>query len=258
MTPSPLADRVVLVTGGSRGIGLACTQGFLEDGATVVSFSRSAPVSDLGDGADRFLPVTGDIANSADVDRAVNTAVQRFGRIDILVNNAGVLARGPFLEVPFDRWAEAISVNLVGLAYITRVVLPGMLDRGFGRIINIVSRSAENPHPDLTAYAASKAAVVTFTRSLATEIDDPQVQVNGLIPGMTRTAMFDELGWDDSGIPGPEAVYPHVRHLATTPSGGPHGGTFWQGVEYAMYEDFLHPAKMTRSADVPHRPGRRS
>ena len=258
MTPT-LPEMVIFVTGASRGIGYECAKGFLNEGASVVTFSRGrTPLEQRPEYTDQLLSLTGDIAARNDVDSAVRTTIERFGRIDVLVNNAGVLSRGPFLEVPFEQWTETVMVNLVGLAYITRLALPGMLQRGFGRIINIVSRSAENPHPDLTAYAASKSGVVTFTRALATEISPakyPNVQVNGLIPGLTRTAMFDEMGWGDpNGIPGPESIYPHIRRLSLTPPDGPHGGTFWGETEYIMYKEFGQPRVFNDISDIPTRP----
>jgi 3-oxoacyl-[acyl-carrier protein] reductase len=235
-----LEGQVVLVTGASRGIGRALARGFAADGARVVAFARSERDLRETTGGDtgRFLPVAGDVTSEADLDRLVAAAHDRFGRIDVLVNNAGAAHKGPFAAQPFRHWAEVVQVNLIGLALCTHRVLPGMLSRGHGRVINVVSRAAEVAWPAMSAYCASKAGVVSFTRSLAAEVGPPHhpdVLVNALIPGMTDTAMAQEVGLDPSGLQRPEAVYAHARYLVTLPAGGPSGRVFWDSREYTMY-----------------------
>jgi NAD(P)-dependent dehydrogenase (short-subunit alcohol dehydrogenase family) len=240
-----LQGKVVLVTGASRGIGRALARGFAADGASVVAFARSA--QDLqetihGD-TEHCLTVVGDVTSEADVHRLVATIYERFGQIDVLVNNAGMNGadignKGDWLARPFRDWAAVIQVNLIGLALCTHRVLPGMITRGYGRVINLVSRAAEFPPPTLSAYAASKAGGLSFTQALAAAVGPPlhpDILINALVPGLTDTAAYREAGFDPAQAQAPEAVYPHTRFLVTLPTGGPHGRVFWNSKEYTMY-----------------------
>jgi 3-oxoacyl-[acyl-carrier protein] reductase len=246
-----LQGKVVLVTGASRGIGRALAVGFAADGASVVAFARSAQElqeTTHGD-PEHLLTVVGDVTSEADVDRLVATTYDRFGQIDVLVNNAGIGNPGALLARPFSDWADVMRVNLIGLALCTHRVLPGMIERGYGRVINLASRAAEVPRPTLSAYGASKAGVLSFTQALATEVgppSHPDILINALIPGPTDTAMTRQQGGRDPALlQAPEAVYPHTRFLVTLPSGGPHGRVFWNSQEYTMYaathELLAHP-----------------
>ena len=236
-----LQGKVVLVTGASRGIGRALAIGFAADGASVVAFARSAQElqeTTHGD-TEHFLTVVGDVTSEADVDRLVATTYDRFGQIDVLVNNAGIGNPGALLARPFSDWADVMRVNLLGLALCTHRVLPGMITRGSGRVINLVSRAAEVPRPTLSAYGTSKAGVLSFTQALAMEVgppSHPDILINALIPGPTDTAMTRQQGGRDPALlQAPEAVYPHTRFLVMLPSGGPHGRVFWNSKEYTMY-----------------------
>jgi 3-oxoacyl-[acyl-carrier protein] reductase len=236
-----LQGKVVLVTGASRGIGRALAVGFAADGASVVAFARSAhEIQETTHGdTEHFLMVVGDVTSEADVDRLVATTYERFGQIDVLVNNAGIGNQGALLARPFSEWADVIRVNLLGLALCTHRVLPGMITRGSGRVINLASRAAEFPRPTLSAYGASKAGVLSFTQALAAEVgppSHPDILINALIPGPTDTEMTRQQGGRDPALlQAPEAVYPHTRFLVTLPPGGPHGRVFWNSKEYTMY-----------------------
>jgi NAD(P)-dependent dehydrogenase (short-subunit alcohol dehydrogenase family) len=247
-----LAGKVVLVTGASRGIGQALARGFAADGAEVVVFARSE--KDLQEttqsAPERFLTVVGDVTAEADVDRLVAASHQRFGRIDVLVNNAGIAHKGPFLTLAYRNWAAVIHVNLLGLALCTHRVLPGMIERGYGRVINVVSRAAEVPGPTMSAYSASKAGVISFTQSIAAEVGPPaypDILINALIPGVTNTAMAQQSGFDPSIMQAPEAVYTHTRYLVTLPAGGPHGRVFWNSREYTMYAQANEPPPLPKN-----------
>lgn len=232
-----LQGKLVLITGASRGIGQALARGFAADGARVVNFARSAPITNgaIDNDPDQMLTVLGDVSAQADVEQLISTVHERFGRIDILVNNAALLNQGPFLSRPFKEWEEVIRVNLLGLAFCTYCVLPGMIQRGCGRVINVVSRAADLSPPTLSAYAASKAAAVSLTRALAAEIGPPthpDILINALVPGPTDTTLARDAGHSPSQTQPPEAVYPHTKFLATLPAGGPHGRVFWNSEEY--------------------------
>jgi 3-oxoacyl-[acyl-carrier protein] reductase len=254
-----LHGKVVLVTGASRGIGRALARGFAADGADVVAFARSEQElhETIASAPERFLAVVGDVTSKADVDKLVATAQHHFGRIDVLINNAGLANKGALLARPFADWADVIRVNLIGLTLCTHRVLPGMLACGYGRVINLASRLAESPLPGTSAYAASKAGVVSLTRALAVEVGPPHhpdILINALIPGETNTAMYRQIGLDESGIKEPEAVYPHTRFLVTLPAGGPHGRVFWNSTEYKMYTQFNNPPDYREVSGFPQGP----
>ena len=244
-SPADLADKTVMVTGGGRGIGRALVRGFLSRGARVVIFTRSKPPPlNLAEPEEaRCLVVIGDVTSSNDVQNAISEATHRFGGIDVLVNNAGINRISPLLEADFGEWARVIEVNLTGLALCTHRILPLMVKARFGRIINIVSRSAEDPVAARTAYSASKAGVIAFTRALAMELQQMKhcdILVNGLIPGPTRTSMHQADGQD------PELVFPFCLQLATLPAEGPNGRFFRKGRDYPMYEKFNSGGRSAR------------
>jgi NAD(P)-dependent dehydrogenase (short-subunit alcohol dehydrogenase family) len=220
-----------MITGAGSGIGRALAAGFLEDGAFVVALNRSRVKRPRRER--RLLTILGDVSSNADVARAVEAAIKRFGRIDVLVNNAGVNHRGEFVAQPISEWVEEVQVNLVGAAICTHIVLRQMKTQGYGRVVNLVSREAENPRGFASGYAASKAGLVTLTKSLSREIGPPgdDILVNAVIPGLTKTGMCPE-GQE------PEVVYPFVREAATLPGGGPTGRVFFQGRDYPFFAEF--------------------
>jgi len=134
-----MQGKVVLITGASRGIGQALARGFAADGARVVTFARSAQAlqATTEDDPAQVLSVVGDVSTEADVERLVTMTYARFGQIDVLVNNAGIGNKGEFLTRPFQEWADVVRVNLIGLALCTYRVLPDMVRRGYGRVINL-------------------------------------------------------------------------------------------------------------------------
>jgi NAD(P)-dependent dehydrogenase (short-subunit alcohol dehydrogenase family) len=217
--------KVVVVTGAGSGVGRGFAVGFARDGAQVVGFSRT--VADLACTAELCGPgkmhgVVGSVAVEADVDRLFAETMQRYGRVDILVNNAALYPKIGFLESPWSDWAQVIETNVLGMALCCRKALPGMMERGHGRIINIGTFAWRGPIPDASAYSVSKAAVPVLTKAIAVEIDReryPDVLVNELVPGIYRTRMSD-AGED------PMDAYAHARVVASLPSGGPTGSTF--------------------------------
>ena len=241
-----IEGKIIIVTGGSRGIGKALTEGFASDGANVVIFGRNE--KSLNDTAafnpEHILTVAGDATSDSDLDRLIKTTIDKFGRIDVLINNAGIVKKGELLEIPFSDWADVIRINLIGLALCTYKILPHMIDRGYGRIINVASRAAEFAHVGMSSYAASKAGVASFTKSIAAETGPPEypdILINSLIPGPTQTELYDKTGLGKArGNSGqdPKVVYPHTRFLVALPANGPHGKIFWNSEEYRIYENF--------------------
>ena len=190
-----LRGRVALIAGASRGIGLAIARVFLEAGATVCLAARNR---DQLVAAMRDLPGTAiahelDVESAADCRRAVAEVTEQVGPIDILVNSAGVLHRRPFLEYGMDEPEKSMRVNFYGPWHLMQAVLGGMVQRGYGRIINVGSTSAKWASPDQAAYNSSKHALIGLTRCVALETASTGVTVNAICPGLVDTDMVAEL-----------------------------------------------------------------
>lgn len=230
--------QVVVVTGAGSGIGRALAIAFTGDGAQVVGcdkdeqgLSATVELCDAG-----MLAVPTDVTQQKDVVRLVDTAVTQFGRIDVLINNAGIANQGNLVGRPFADWQAVIDVNLNGLARCIHAILPGMLERNAGRIVNVSSREGETPRRTLSAYSASKAGVTVLTKALAREVAKAEcdnVLINALIPGGTRTNMNRNDAMQD-----PEAVYPHTKYIVDLPAGGPSGRIFFRSEDYPMFTTF--------------------
>ncbi len=194
-----LKDKVAIVTGGGRGIGKSIALAFAKEGANLVLVSRTLPeidatASEVKALKRRTLPIKADVSSWEDAARIAELTIQEFGRIDILVNNAGI--QGPIgllVENDVTRWLETIRVNLIGTFHCSRAVLPSMMERCQGKIINLSGGGATSPRPCFSAYAASKAAVVHLTETLAEEVKGFNIQVNAIAPGAVNTKMLNEV-----------------------------------------------------------------
>lgn len=190
-----LAGHVVLVTGGCRGIGAAIVAAVAAAGATVAIGHRRGDeagadvlgvLRDLGAGAEAFQADLGDRTQA----RALVAAVEdRFGRVDGLVNNAGIMPTTPFLEIGDDEWDRVVETDLSAAFATCQAVLPGMLARGGGAIVNVASRLAQVGMPGVVHYSAAKAGLIALTKSLAREFGQQGIRVNAVAPGVTNTAM---------------------------------------------------------------------
>jgi NAD(P)-dependent dehydrogenase (short-subunit alcohol dehydrogenase family) len=189
-----LAGQTAIVTGGARGIGLAIAQRLTEEGCRAVIWD--VDVSSLT-GAASFQPALAqhvDVTNCASIERAFSEAVARFGRIEILVNNAGI--NGPVAETtdyPLDAWDKVIAVDLTGVFYCCRVVVPHMRERGYGRIVNVSSIAGKEGTAGVSAYCAAKAGVIGFAKALARELATAGVTVNSVTPVMTETELLKQM-----------------------------------------------------------------
>ena len=179
----------VLVTGGSRGIGLATVEKALAEGARVTSFDIGRG-PDLGDSA---LALTADVTSAADIARAAGQAVARFGPVTGLVNNAGKNAYADPVTMTEAEWDDVFSVDLKAAWLVARAVLPGMIAAKAGSIVNVASVHADMTYPGMFPYAAAKAGLVGLTRSLALEVGPHQIRVNALSPGYTETYLVKEF-----------------------------------------------------------------
>jgi NAD(P)-dependent dehydrogenase (short-subunit alcohol dehydrogenase family) len=197
-TSISLDGRVAVVTGGTSGIGLALVRGLAQAGANVVPFSRkrkqvddaASEVEGLGR---RSLRITADVSDRASLEAALERTVTALGRIDILVNCAGITKRTPTLDVSDDEWNSILETNLSGTWRSCQVFARHMLERGYGRIINIASLASFVGLFEVAAYTASKAGVAGLTKALAVEWGGRGVNVNAIAPGVYRTALNSAL-----------------------------------------------------------------
>jgi 3-oxoacyl-[acyl-carrier protein] reductase len=192
-----LADRVALVVGGAGGIGAAIGQAYCAEGATVVLADRDAGAA--RETARRIGAVGAvglDVASQASVEAAVHEVLAAHGRIDVLVNSAGILTESPLAEMSLEQWQETLDVDLTGTFLACRAVVPHMIDRGAGRIINIASQLGIKGGRGLTHYSAAKAGVIGLTKALALELAEHGVLVNAIAPGPVHTAMVEGITED--------------------------------------------------------------
>ncbi len=192
-----VTGRVALVTGAGRGFGRAIALALARAGADVaVNYSASAGlaaevVREIAGAGRRALAVRADVAREEDVRAMVERVVGELGRIDVLVNNAGVMARGPFAATPVADYARMVAINVTGTMLCTRHVLPGMIERRYGRIVNLSSQLAQRAvgGGGFAAYAATKGAIESLTRALADEVGAHGITVNAIAPGGIETDM---------------------------------------------------------------------
>lgn len=196
-----LDGRAVVVTGGSQGFGSAVAGAMLAAGADVLICARDEELLEKAEAAlataspdGRVLAEAADVSRPEDAQRVVRAAVEAFGRIDVLVNNAGVYGpMGATEDVDWIEWTRAIEINLMGTVLACRAALPHMKRAGRGKIINLSGGGATAPLPRMSAYAASKAAVVRFTETLAEEVRANGIDVNAVAPGALNTRLLDEV-----------------------------------------------------------------
>jgi 3-oxoacyl-[acyl-carrier protein] reductase len=193
-----LSGRKAVVTGGAQGIGRAIVERFLDSGAEVAIWDRDQALAqktaDALKGKGRVAAFGVDVTQYTDVERARDVTIKEFGGIDILVNNAGI--SGPNVatwDYPLEAWRSVMSVNLDGPFHCCRAVVPGMIARKYGRIVNIASVAGKEGNPNAPAYSASKAAVIALTKSLGKELAGYDISVNAITPAAARTAIFDQM-----------------------------------------------------------------
>jgi NAD(P)-dependent dehydrogenase (short-subunit alcohol dehydrogenase family) len=188
-------DKIVLVTGASSGIGQATAKCFIEQGATVFGFGRNKSGLDAVDG---LFPCPGDITNHTELENYIKQIIDNHGSIDVLVNNAGFSYYRRHAESSLEEWRMTMAVNLEGYYVMAKLVVPSMIKKGYGRIVNVSSVQAIASDPTVAAYAASKGGINAWTRALAVDLAEYGILVNVVSPGCIRTAMSVINGIDET------------------------------------------------------------
>lgn len=233
-----LHGRTAIVTGGAQGLGLAIAEAFAREGANLAICGRNPTALEeaarhltaLAPPGFRLETVHADIAKPAEVERLMETTLRTFGRLHVLVNNAGIYGpMGPAERVDWIEWMATLEINLLGSVLMCRAVLPHFKAHRYGKIIQLSGGGATAPMPGISAYAASKAAVVRFAETLAMEVKDDGIDVNAVAPGALNTRMLDEVlkaGPEKVG----SAYYQKALHQKTTG-----GASLAQAASLAVY-----------------------
>jgi len=213
---SGIENSSVIVTGAASGIGRAAALRFAREGARVVvadlnAEAAEAVVQEIASGGGQAVAVTGDLSDPAVVDQVVETAVERFGGIDVLVNNAGIMdSMSAAADVTDTEWERVIRINLTAPFLLTRAVLPHMLGRGKGAIVNTASEASLRGSAAGAAYTASKHGVAGLTKSIAIMYRNAGIRANAIAPGGTKTGMVPAV---DPSTHGPQALGPYMGNV---------------------------------------------
>jgi NAD(P)-dependent dehydrogenase (short-subunit alcohol dehydrogenase family) len=191
-----LNGQTAIVTGAATGIGEAIARRLAKAGAAVaVADLNFAGATDVAKsiGGEAF-PLQLDISRSDSVNAAIADVIARRSRIDVLVNNAGIAGKAaPIWEQTDDDWRDVIAVNLLGVVYCTRAVIPHMRTRKYGRVVNIASIAGKEGNPNMSPYSATKAGVIAFTKSVGKEVATEGICINSVAPAVIRTHILDQL-----------------------------------------------------------------
>jgi 2-dehydro-3-deoxy-L-rhamnonate dehydrogenase (NAD+) len=198
MNTIDLKNRTAIVTGGARGIGFAIAQRMLASGAAVALWDVDAAALDKAaaalKSAGRVVTAVADVTDQASIARATDALLRDAGKIDILVNNAGITGgNAPTWELEPDVWRRVIEVNLVAPYLTCRAIVPHMIAKAYGRIVNIASIAGKDGNPNASHYSASKAGLIGLTKSLAKELATKGVLVNCVTPAAAKTDLFDQM-----------------------------------------------------------------
>ncbi len=199
-----LRDKTALITGGGRGLGKATAIALAQEGVSIAITGRNevnlkTTVAELQELGIKAMYAVFDVGNYDSVKEGIKSIIDTMGHIDILVNNAGIAGVGSFLEMPVKEWEQMIQTNLMGMYYVTKEVLPQMVEHSSGDIVNIASTAGLNGNPNVSAYSASKFAVVGMSESLMKEVRKHNIRVITMTPSTIESDMTIDLGFAKKG-----------------------------------------------------------
>ena len=194
MNKIDLSNRVAIVTGGAQGFGLAIVKRFLQSGAEVIIWDKDKKLLEELKLDQNVHKIVTDVTDYQSVEKSTNESISKCGKIDILVNNAGIA--GPSFktwEYPLQDWQEIIDIDLNGVFYCCKGIVPSMIKNNYGRIVNIASIAGKEGNPNAMPYSAAKAGVIALTKSLGKELADKNIAVNCVTPAAAKTRIFDQI-----------------------------------------------------------------
>ena len=189
-----LSKKVSIVTGGAQGFGLAIVKRFLQSGAEVIIWDKDKKLLEELKLDQNVHKIVTDVTDYQSVEKSTNESISKCGKIDILVNNAGIA--GPSFktwEYPLQDWQEIIDIDLNGVFYCCKSIVPSMIKNNYGRIVNIASIAGKEGNPNAMPYSAAKAGVIALTKSLGKELADKNIAVNCVTPAAAKTRIFDQI-----------------------------------------------------------------
>ena len=197
MNKIDLSGRNAIVTGGAQGFGLEISQRFIDSGAKVMIWDIDKKLIDsLQTKLDKhssFFDIV-DVTDFSSVSEGVNNAIRKLGKVDIFVNNAGITGPNQTTwDYPIDDWRKVIEVDLNGVFYCSKSIVPHMIENNYGRIVNIASIAGKEGNPNAPAYSSAKAAVIALTKSLGKELSQYSISVNCVTPSAAKTRIFDQM-----------------------------------------------------------------
>ena len=197
MNKIDLSGRNAIVTGGAQGFGLEISQRFIDSGAKVMIWDIDKKLIDsLQTKLDKhssFFDIV-DVTDFSSVSEGVNNAIRKLGKVDIFVNNAGITGPNETTwDYPIDDWRKVIEVDLNGVFYCSKSIVPHMIENNYGRIVNIASIAGKEGNPNAPAYSSAKAAVIALTKSLGKELSQYNISVNCVTPSAAKTRIFDQM-----------------------------------------------------------------
>ena len=194
MNKIDLNNRVAIITGGAQGFGFSMVERFSESGATVIIWDKDLKLMESLSLPKKTHIMQVDITTYEDVENATNEVLKKFNSIDILVNNAGIA--GPSFktwEYPLEEWKNVMDIDLSGVFYCSKAIVPHMIKANYGRIVNISSIAGKEGNPNAMPYSAAKAGVIALTKSLGKELSDKNIAVNCVTPAAAKTKIFDQI-----------------------------------------------------------------
>jgi 3-oxoacyl-[acyl-carrier protein] reductase len=194
MNKIDLSNRVAVITGGAQGFGFSMAERFSNSGAKVIIWDKDKDLMNSLSLPKNTHTMTVDVTSYENIEASANTVLQQFNSIDILINNAGIA--GPSFkswDYPIKDWKQVIDIDLSGVFYCSKIIVPHMIKANYGRIVNIASIAAKEGNPNAMPYSAAKAGVVALTKSLGKELADKNISVNCVTPAAAKTKIFDQI-----------------------------------------------------------------